>query len=216
MDEILLALEIIGTISFAVSGAMVAIKSKLDIFGVIVIAATTAVGGGIIRDIMIGSTPPAIFSRFYIVLIAMLTAIVVFVITLIRRKNFLTASHRVDTINNLFDAVGLAAFTVMGTELAFTHPASSQNAFLILVLGALTAVGGGVVRDVLTSNTPYIFKKHIYAIASLLGATVYYLLRLLSPGSIIIPSAVGMALVIALRLLARKYEWNLPKITDVE
>lgn len=216
MSELLLALEIIGTISFAVSGALVAIRSKLDIFGVIVVACTTAVGGGIIRDLLLGTTPPLIFSRFYIVLIALITAVIVFVTSYVKRKSFSTMSTRIEAINNVFDAVGLAAFTVMGTELAYVHQSAAGNAFLILTLGTMTAVGGGVIRDLLTSNTPYVFKKHIYAIASILGSALYYGVRLLSTTSILLPTLAGIILVIALRLLATKFQWDLPKIKDLD
>lgn len=208
MTEILLALEILGTVAFAVSGSLVAIKGKLDLFGVLIIGCITAVGGGIMRDTMLGALPPAIFSRGYIVLIGAVTSLAVFILSFLNRTKLTELYGRIEIINNVFDAIGLGAFTVMGTEVAV---ASSDNAFLIITLGTLTAVGGGIIRDVLTNSTPYIFKKHIYAVTSILGSTVYYLVRLVST-DVILPSALGLLLVIVLRLLATKFRWKLPKV----
>jgi uncharacterized membrane protein YeiH len=206
-----LILEIIGTISFAVSGAFVAIKAKFDIFGVLVIGCITAVGGGIMRDILIGKVYPTIFDRWYIALVACASALIVFLISYKKRKKFDGMRGRVEHINNIFDALGLAAFTVMGTELAFTYQLQ-ENVFLSLVIGVLSAVGGGVLRDILTETPPYIFTKHVYAMASIGGAILYYVLRLCME-STIFPGILGMLFVFGVRMLATKYHWKLPKIT---
>ncbi len=211
VDIILLVLEIIGTIAFAVSGAVVAIKTKFDAFGVIVVGCVTAVGGGIIRDVIVGYTPPIIFSNLYILGIAALTSVVVFVIAYLKKRAFAEMSEKIERINNYFDAAGLAAFTVMGVELAFSEFVVCGNAFLSITLGVLTGVGGGLLRDIFTENTPYIFKKHIYAIASILGASVYYLIRLYVDITII-PTLAGLLVIFLLRVLATKYCWSLPKI----
>jgi uncharacterized membrane protein YeiH len=209
-ETLLLILEIIGTIAFAVSGAFVAIKVRFDIFGVLVIGCVTSFGGGIIRDVLIGSTPPAIFSRWYMILIAVCTSVAVFLVAWIYRKKFDEVRGKIEHINNVFDAIGLAAFTVMGTELAFSK-GLDVNPLLSVTLGVLTGVGGGVLRDVLTETQPYIFKKHVYALASILGGALYYALRLFV-GNTLIVSCVAMAFIITIRLLARKYHWSLPKI----
>ena len=209
-EIILLILEILGTVAFAVSGAFVAIKARFDIFGVIVIGCLTAVGGGITRDILIGALPPAIFSKLYIVGIAVLTSVVVFLVASIKRKKFDSFRESIEQINNIFDAIGLAAFSVMGTEIAFAQ-GLSENVFLSITLGVLTGVGGGVLRDILTETPPYIFKKHVYALASILGATLYYCIRLNSENSVL-PTAIGIVFIVAVRLLATKYRWSLPKI----
>ena len=209
-ENILFVLEIIGTIAFAVSGALVAVKSKFDVFGVIVIGCVTAVGGGIMRDILIGSTPPAIFEKWYIVLIAALAALTVFIFAYAKRKKFDEIRGKIEQINNVFDAVGLAAFVVTGTELAFTKGVS-DNAFLSVTLGVLTGVGGGVLRDIFTETSPYIFKKHIYAVAAILGAVLYYAVRLFVSETIL-PSGLALVFIITVRLLATKYHWGLPKI----
>ena len=155
-EIILLILEIIGTIAFAISGAFVAIKKDLDVFGVIFVGCITAVGGGITRDVLIGATPPAIFSNGYILLTAAVTSLVVFIIAYIARRRFENIREKIERINNIFDAIGLSAFSVMGTEIAFVNGLAS-NALLSILLGMLTGVGGGMIRDVLTSSTPYPF-----------------------------------------------------------
>ena len=98
----------------------------------------------------------------------------------------------------------------MGTEVAFVF-GFSDNMFLAVTLGVLTGIGGGIFRDILTDTTPYVFKKHIYAIASILGACTYYLLRI-SFDNFVVISAISMILVVAIRMLATKYHWSLPKI----
>ena len=211
-EIILLVLEIIGTVAFAVSGAFAAIKAKLDIFGVLFIGCITAVGGGITRDLLIGDTPPRIFDNLHILAIAATSAVVVFVAAYLSRKQFLTTYEHFEPIQNVFDAFGLAAFSVTGTEIAFTSGLSG-NPVLAILLGVLTGVGGGVFRDVLTSTTPYIFKKHVYALASIGGASVYYVMRsFVETKTPLMPSLVAMVLVVLVRLVAAKYRWSLPKV----
>ena len=113
-------------------------------------------------------------------------------------------------VNTFFDAVGLAAFTVMGTEVAFVN-GLSDNAFLSIALGMLTGVGGGIFRDILTDTTPYIFKKHVYALASLGGAIIYYFIRCEEQKEWI-PSLIAGGFIIAIRMLAAHYRWSLPKV----
>lgn len=210
MDIALLILEIVGTIAFAVSGALVAIKAKNDIFGVILLGCITAFGGGIIRDIIIGKLPPAIFSRSYMALIAVVVSIVVFVISYINRHKFTEFKKKIEHINNFFDAVGLAAFSVMGTEVAFAN-GLEDKIFLSITLGLLTGVGGGVIRDVLVNDIPYIFKKHVYALVSIAGSGLYFVLRLYVNVPMITITAPVVTIVI-LRMLAARYRWGLPKV----
>ena len=213
IEIILFILEVVGTISFAVSGAFVAIKVRFDIFGVLVIGCITAVGGGIMRDSLIGNFPPMIFSRGYLVLIACASALTVFLISYYQRKKFDGIRGKIEHINNIFDAIGLATFTAMGTELSFTN-GFSDNVFLSLVLGVLPAVGGGLLRDILTETPPYIFKKHVYAVAAISGSALYYVIRLFVQTTIL-PGAVAICFIIGVRMLATKYRWKLPKI-DLE
>lgn len=210
MTEIIKILEIIGTIAFAVSGALVAINRELDIFGVVFVGCITAVGGGILRDMLLGIHPPAIFSNYLILFIAIITGILCFIISYLNRKKFTEFKLRIEYINNVFDAFGLAAFTVTGAEIAWTN-GFMGNGFFVVLLGMITGVGGGIFRDVLIDTTPFIFKKHVYALASIIGGICYYFIRKYY-GDITIGSVVAMVIIVAMRLLAAKYRWNLPKI----
>ena len=209
-EIILLILEIIGTVAFAISGVFVAIKAKLDVFGVVFIGCVTAVGGGIFRDMLIGQTPPSIFFNLHILLVALGTSLVVFIIAYVFHKKFDAFEKKVEHVNNFFDAVGLAAFSVMGTEIAFVK-GFSDNVCLSVLLGMLTGVGGGIFRDILTDTTPYIFKKHIYALASIGGAGLYYALRSFVEGTLV-ASVVAMLFILLIRMLATQYRWSLPKV----
>ena len=210
ITEIIKILEIIGTIAFAVSGALVAIGASLDIFGVVFIGCITAFGGGIIRDLILGINPPAVFSSYHMCLLAALVSVIVFVISYAQRHKFTSFRQRIEHINNLFDALGLAAFSVIGSEIALTN-GFAHNGFLVVMLGMITGIGGGIIRDVLTDTTPYVFKKHVYALASISGSLLYFILRTYIGDSPYV-SLAPMLLVIAVRVLAAKYRWSLPKI----
>ena len=213
-DLTVFVLEIIGTVSFAISGALVSIRAKLDLFGVIFLGVMTAFAGGIMRDIVIGNIIPGVFSRFYLVLVAVITSLIVFIICYINKKKFKDLEGKISYINNFFDAIGLGAFTVMGTEMAFMNNLSS-NMFLSVTLGFLTAVGGGVLRDVLADTAPYILKKHIYALVSIAGAIIYYLLRIYMV-SVTYASSIVIAFVFVMRMVATRFCWELPKINFEE
>ncbi len=210
MAEIIKVLEIIGTVAFAISGALVAIGANLDIFGVVFVGCITAVGGGIVRDLLLGITPPMIFSVYHIFLLALITAVAVFIIAYINKSKFNAFRTKIEHINNIFDAVGLAAFSVTGAEVGFTH-GFSDNALIIIVIGMTTGIGGGIFRDILTDTTPYVFKKHIYALASIFGSALYFALRHLID-DIQTASVIAMLCVVIIRMLATKYCWNLPRV----
>lgn len=203
-------LECIGTVSFAVSGALVAISHKLDLFGVLTVGSITAVGGGIIRDLLLGCAPPRIFSNPVVFVLAIITALVVFVIAFINSKKFNDLSLKIDKINIFFDALGLAVFSVTGVELA-VKSGFSENVLLALLMGLITGVGGGVLRDVLVNEKPYILTKHIYAVASLTGCVIYYFVNIYI-GYSLIAACVSSVVVVVIRMLAAHYRWKLPKI----
>ncbi len=159
-----------------------------------------------------GQTPPLIFSNLHVLGIAAITSATVFIVAYAKRKTFERLRERIEHVNNYFDAAGLAAFTVMGVELCFSEYGVSGNPLLAITLGVLTGVGGGLLRDIFTENTPYIFKKHVYALTSILGASAYYAIRL-HVDNTIFPTLVGIAVVFLMRVLASKYRWSLPKIS---
>jgi len=213
MVEIIKIMEIIGTIAFALSGALVAISSGLDIFGVAFLACITAFGGGVIRDILLGLNPPAIFTDFKLFLIAMVVAVLTFVIAYIFRVKFNLFKRKIEVVNNVFDAIGLSAFVVIGSEVSCSNGFMS-NGFIVVFCGMITGVGGGIFRDVLIDTTPYIFKKHIYAMATIMGGITYFVLRKYAQ-NIQLASLVSMVLIFVIRMLATKYRWSLPRVKEV-
>ena len=207
-------IEAIGTIAFASSGAMTAIRKRLDLLGIIILGETTAVGGGMLRDILLGRVPPSLFINPVYVIMAFVTVLILFFIIRFNQQ-IMTGPYIVayEKIMNVFDAVGLAAFTVTGIDTA-AMAGYGEYHFLSIFLGVLTGVGGGVLRDIMAGQTPSILKKHVYACASLAGAIFYvYLSGALGSNAAMVT---GALLVIAIRLLATKYCWDLPKATADE
>ena len=203
-------LEIIGTVAFAVSGALIALSCRLDLFGVVFIGCITACGGGIMRDILIDKVPPAVFDNTYIIFIAAISSVIVFILAYINRHHFDTIREKLEKINNIFDAIGLSVFSVVGVEVVINAGFADRKLFCIL-MGMMTGVGGGILRDVLADKTPYVLKKHVYAIASLLGSGLYYALRV-NLDSIVLSATLAMVLVFSVRMLATVYLWQLPKV----
>lgn len=199
-------LEIVGTVAFAASGAMTALKKEMDIFGVAVLGLLTAVGGGIIRDIILGCNPPAAFTDPIYSVIAVVTSIIIFMPSV---RRFLKKRPSVYEISMLImDSIGLGVFTVVGIQTAKTA-LTSAGTFLLIFVGIITGVGGGLLRDICAGNTPYIFTKHFYACASAVGSILFATLWNTAGESI--AAAVGTVSVIVLRLLAARFKWSLPK-----
>ena len=209
IDLLIEIMNLIGDVAFAVSGAMTAIEKRMDIFGVCVLSIVTTVGGGVTRDVLLGILPPIALQDPLDIGVATVVACIVFIWA--ARKKHLDQSQSPITANmlNISDAIGLGIFTVIGINVAQSH-----HAFILIVVGVITGVGGGALRDVLSGSIPYIFKKHVYAMASAVGAIAY----------VVMDDLVGVAwatilcaiLVIAIRLLASYYRWNLPRIHEIE
>jgi uncharacterized membrane protein YeiH len=206
MAEFLLILEIIGTVAFAVSGAMTGLSKKMDIFGVVILGLTTAVGGGMIRDLVLGLTPPAMFTNPIYAAVAAVVSVIVF-LPAVRR--WLTAYGRVREILMLvMDSLGLGVFTVVGIQRAYTAT-DHRGLFLLVFVGVVTGVGGGLLRDVMAGQTPYIFVKHVYASASIIGAILCA--ALWAPLGATMAMILGASVILIVRLLAAHYHWSLPK-----
>ena len=197
--SLFLIIDILGTIAFAVSGALTAMNKKLDIFGIFIIAFVTALGGGTLRDVLIDA--PVAWMRdltFVYVIIASTVVAVIF------KKKL----SYVRTSLFLFDTIGIALYTIVGVEKGI---ASDFPALICIALGTMSACFGGVIRDILCSEIPIIFRKEIYATACILGGASYFLLlkTSLSPDIIVIISG---SVVITVRLLAVVFKWSLPSI----
>ena len=202
--DFLRIIDILGTFAFAVSGASMAIHKKLDVFGVLVIAFVTSVGGGTIRDIMIGNLPVNWLQNEVTILVILIST----GITLFFRHRL----QQLPVTLFLFDAMGLGLFTIAGVELAVEKGFSMG---ICISLGTITACFGGVLRDVLLNQVPLIFRKEIYATACVAGALFYFLFKYLhiDNGLIKILCIVSIVLI---RVLAVKYKWAIPQIGSLK
>lgn len=208
MENTMFVLELIGAAAFAISGAMAAIKRKADIFGVVFLGVITALGGGVIRDVLIGQLPPKMFISYAYLLASLLVSLIVFFDAYIRREKYFANKDKLSEINNIFDAAGLAVFTISGMNTAM---GVSDNVILILTLGVITGVGGGMLRDMMTNTMPKVLRKRVYAVASLIGGALYYVLHLIGVNDIL-SAVIGMVTIFVLRVLATAYKWNLPSV----
>ena len=219
LDTILLMIEIVGVISFAVAGAIVAIDKETDVFGVVFLALMTCFGGGIIRDITIGRNPPAFFRELtYQVAIGACVALLVFVLARVFKKQYVRREQLVLDVNNYLDALAIGIYSVSGVQICldfFAAKGESAGFLLCAVIGMMTAVGGGMIRDLILRDIPFILRKRVYALATLIGASLYYLLvAIIFPGDKvmeIVSQLVCIVLVVVIRVLATKLKWNLPK-----
>lgn len=194
-------LDLFGTMAFAVTGAFKAIEHKADIVGVIILATITGVAGGTIRDVIFSdSLPNSILDPAYVG-ITVASAIVVFLLFSRLKKHW--------NLFLKFDAIGLGVFTVIGAT--FAYSVFGLNFLAIVSAGILTAVGGGILRDVFVNQVPIVFVKELYASASFIGVIVFYLI-LVADGDLYIATIAGIVITTGLRMVAMKYNWNLPRV----
>ena len=208
-DLIIFIMEMMGTVAFAASGAMLGIRKKMDLFGVCVLGVTTSVGGGAIRDVTLGIIPPGMFRRPIYTIVAVMVSLGLFALLYVRR-NLLDGriGQLYDLLMNISDAIGLGIFTVVGINTAWN--AGYHQLFLLVFVGVITGVGGGLLRDVMAQEKPYILTKHIYACASIIGALVCVCAEdALGHLEAMMTGAVAVVIV---RFLAMHYRWNLPRI----
>lgn len=213
-DTIFFIFEIIGTVVFAVTGVITSLEKKLDIFGAIVLGMVTAVGGGIVRDMILGYLPPMAFRNPVYALTALGTSIAAFTVAWFVGKRIKSHFDVYSQVINIFDSIGLAVFTVGGVNAAASC-GFGENSFLAVFVGVLTGVGGGVMRDIMAGRVPVILYKRVYALAALIGALVYQIVidnALLSE----VPAVLlGTGIILVIRILATVFHWNLPKIKDL-
>lgn len=215
LEKYIFIIEIIGTIAFASSGAMVGIKKQMDLLGVCVLGMTTAVGGGMIRDLILGVNPPVMFQNPTYALLAIAFSVFIFCgLYFFQNRLANTRFQEVyDKLMMIFDSLGLGLFTVVGVTTAI-NIGYETTGFLQIFVGVLTGVGGGVLRDIMAGNTPYIFVKHVYASASIIGAMVCVLVERWFGE--LTAMLVGAAVVFVIRILAAHFKWNLPRILPTE
>jgi len=196
-------LDLIGTLAFAISGALVSIDKKMDLFGVFIITFVTALGGGTLRDVMIGRTPVGWMVNIdYIFII-----ITGFILTLLFKQ--LIEKFKIYLF--IFDTIGLGVFTLIGLEKGINiglHP------IICIALGTMTACFGGVIRDILCAEIPVIFKKEIYATICILGGIVFFILRKFNLNSDVLYLTTSLV-IISVRVMAVKFKWYLPTLNKM-
>lgn len=210
METMILVLELIGTCAFAISGAVLGITKRFDIFGVIFSGIITALGGGTIRDILLGNLPPAMFKNYIYLIFAVSACLITFLAARILKSKFSEHISIIDRVNNIFDALGLGVFTIAGMNVAI-NSGFGDNFFFVVFLGMTTGCGGGILRDVIVSDVPFVLRKRIYAVASIAGGVLYYLLYISFSCPAVIATILSIVLIFALRLLASVFKWDLPK-----
>ena len=192
-------LDLFGTMAFAVTGAFKAIEHKTDVVGILLLATITGVAGGTIRDIVMGQFPNSLSDPAYVI-ITVLSGLSIFFLYSHLKKHW--------NLFLKFDAIGLGVFTIIGAT--FAYNLVGLNFLAIMLGGMLTAVGGGILRDVFVTQVPIVFVKEFYVSASFIGITVFYLI-LYFGGELYAATILGIILTTTLRLIAMKFNWNLPK-----
>ena len=193
-------MEIIGTVAFAVSGALVAIDKKLDYYGILFLAIITAVGGGIVRDVIISLPLPLALENPLYVIISIVSAICVIL--------FYKWVNKLQSLINIFDAVGLAAFTAIGARAALNN--DIYTPFVVITLALLTGTGGGILRDVFVKEIPFVFRKEVYAVASIAGSAAFLAAHLYCGLEATMYICFGVTL--AIRLVSIKFNWHLDTV----
>ncbi len=186
--------------AFAVTGAFKAIEKKFDIVGILLLATITGVAGGTIRDVVMGEFPNSLTDPIYVI-ITVVSGIVIFFLYSHLKKHW--------NLFLKFDAIGLGVFTIIGAT--FAYNLFGLNFLAILLAGVSTAIGGGMLRDVFVNQVPIVFVKEFYASASFIGIVIFYLI-LNFAGELYIATISGIVITTVLRLVAIKYNWNLPRV----
>ncbi|MGL6174075.1 MAG: trimeric intracellular cation channel family protein [Cellulosilyticaceae bacterium] len=208
--ELVFYMEMIGTVVFALQGSLVGIQRKLDILGIMILGLSTAVGGGMIRDIILGNTPPAMFINPVYCVVAALT--VTGVILGYRYHHKIIGNRKYPYVKgtmHILDAIGLGIFTVVGSNISIQN-GFGDNIFLCSFVGVMTGVGGGILRDVLANRTPVVLEKEIYAVASIIGAIFYWYMNRMMPHTAALYLSVLVIFII--RMVAVYKNMHLPAV----
>ncbi len=232
LDVVLEILTVLGIVSFSAAGAMVAVDSEMDIFGVVFLSVITCFGGGLLRDTMagpsIGQNAPMFFSYFDLsrpislepfsmsglyIPVSIITALTVFFIAKIFKRQYVEDEKRVVAINNILDAIGIGLFSAAGTAMYL-----ERGAFIAIVLGMVSSIGGSMTRDIILGRIPFFLRKHIYALTLLAGSALYYVIVVFfMPGAqsaSVVATLSCLALIFTLRMCATAFKWNMPKAID--
>ena len=198
VSEFLKVLDLVGTFVFAISGAVSGVKHRIDLFGVLVLSFVAATAGGIVRDVLIGAIPPAAIRDWRYITLSLVAGLVTFF--------WYSLIAKMKSPVQIFDALGLGLFAIAGAGKAIAFHLGPGAAVL---MGVLTAIGGGMVRDVLVSEVPVVFTAELYAVAALAGAAVVVVGNIVFPTSASV-AAIGGIVCVVLRLMAIRNRWKLP------
>ena len=202
-------MEMIGTVAFAISGVLAAKEKKMDLFGAVTLGCTTAVGGGMVRDLILGQTPPIMFLQPIYTEVAFVTSILYFVFE--KRAQRQSGEH-VTNLLYIADSVGLGVFVVVGSLAAF-RAGYGSSLFLCTFVGVLTGIGGGLLRDMLSAELPIIMRKRVYGLAAIFGALSFSLLMEWHYEEEVAMFS-GCSATALIRFLAIYYHWNLPSFKE--
>ncbi len=209
MEVFLIIIQCIGAISFTISATIYAIHKRADVIGALVFSLLTCFGGGVIRDLAIGNTPPSILSDKVLIATAVLSIVVCLIcyhLGFIKRISRFADRHQHSFLIEFTDSLGLASYVISGLEIALEH---EKTGFVILVFaGCITGVGGGILRDICSAEIPAVFRKHIYLIPVII-ASVFFALTYKHINEVLC-IIITMTIVIVVRMLAFKFKWNLP------
>ncbi len=202
IDGFISILDYLGTAAFAITGASKAIEHKADIFGIIVLATVVGMAGGITRDVIFGRFPTAFSDPIYVSITVIIGVAMFFLYSYFKKRM---------NVWLVFDAIGLGVFSIIGASIAYQIV--GLDFLPIMFGGVITAIGGGILRDVFVREIPIVFVKEVYAVASIIGIVVFYVI--LSNGvDMQVASIIGIVAATGIRLLAMKYNWNLPKVRE--
>jgi len=202
IDGFISILDYLGTAAFAITGASKAIEHKADIFGIIVLATVVGTAGGITRDVIFGRFPTAFSDPIYVSITVIIGVAMFFLYSYFKKRM---------NVWLVFDAIGLGVFSIIGASIAYQIV--GLDFLPIMFGGVITAIGGGILRDVFVREIPIVFVKEVYAVASIIGIVVFYVI--LSNGvDMQVASIIGIVAATGIRLLAMKYNWNLPKVRE--
>ena len=201
-DFFIYVLDLFGTVAFAITGAFKAIEKKFDVIGILVLATITGVAGGTIRDVVLGRVPNSIVDPTYVI-VTIASGIAIFFLYSRLKKHW--------NLFLKFDAIGLGVFTIIGATSAYNI--FGLNFLAILLAGVLTAAGGGILRDIFVNQVPIVFVKEFYLSASFIGIVIFSII-LYFTNELYYATIVGITLTSSLRLIAMKYNWNLPKVKN--
>ena len=202
IDGFISILDYLGTAAFAITGASKAIAHKADIFGILVLATVVGVAGGITRDVIFGRFPTAFSDPIYIGITVVVGIAMFFLYTYFKKRM---------NVWLIFDAIGLGVFSIIGASIAYQIV--GLDFLPIMFGGIITAIGGGILRDVFVREIPIVFVKEVYAVASIIGIVIFYTI-LYYGVDMQVASIVGIVAATGIRLLAMKFNWNLPRVKD--